>query len=195
MRNSFWIPKNTKLLVTSRIHFELDAASEVWHALRATGICPDADVYLIKRGREWIRGVIAFAFDNDPYEAIRAIRDYFEKKPWIMEFTERIFPVEYVSDDIDEIARYISGKVNKIFSNNTRWRIRIHKHNTVYKRSKILEKVANVVNIGKVDLEKPDITILINLIKNTITVSFTKPNQIIRKKDVKNKLNKKELTL
>ncbi len=195
MNNDFWIPKKTRLIVTSRIHFELDAASEVWHALRATGICPEADVYLVKRGRDWIRGVIAFAFDGDPYRAVEAIRAYFKEKPWIMEFTEKIFPVEFVSNNVDEIVKFVSEKIAEVIKESTKWRISIHKHNTVYKRNKILEKVASVINVGKVDLESPDRIILINLIKNTIAVALAKPNQIVRKKDIKEGLNKKELTL
>ncbi len=195
MSFSLWIPKETKLLVTSRIHYELDAASEVWHALKATGICDNAHVSLIKKGREWIRGLIAFSFNNDPYTAIRAVKGYFLKRPWIMEFTERIIPIEYVSNHLNNIINYVAEKVINKIRVEDRWKIEVFKHSTKYKKKKIIEKVAEEINIGKVDLEKPDWIILINAIKTTLTASIIQPDQIIRKKEIMEMTDKKELTI
>ncbi len=190
-----WIPRDTKLLVTSRLHYELDAASEVWHALRVTGICEDAGVYLVKKGKDWIRGLIAFVFEGNPFEAINKIREYFKLKPWIMEFTEKIYPIMLVTEDLDEAAEYVEKNANNMIKENETWRIWVHKHNTKLKRQKIIEKLAERVNVGKVRMENPDWYITIHLIKTTIGVAIMKREHLLQKKNIKVPRTWKDLTI
>ena len=189
-----WIPRNTKLLVTSRLHFELDAASEVWHALRVTGICEDAGVHLVKKGREWIRGLIAFYFDGDPIKAISAVREYFKLKPWIMEFTEKIYPIMFVTNDLDEAAEYVEKKAQQVIRPENTWRIKVFKHNAKLKRKKVIDALAQKVDIGKVKMEEPDWYITVHIIKTTLALAVIKKEQIVQKKDIKVPRTWKDLT-
>jgi len=181
--------------VTSRINFELDAASEVWHALRVLKICENADVFLIKRKREWIRGLIAIVFDYDSILASKMIYKYFLEKPWIMEFSEKIIPVEFVSNDINEVASWVLETAKKRISSESKWKVEIYKHSAMHKTLHVIEKVTKDINWGKVDLTNPDWIIHIDIIKRTLAASIIKPNTIIRKKIIKQKLMKKKLTL
>ncbi len=179
------LPKNVKFIVTSPRHYELDAASEIWHCLRATGICEDARIFFPKSKKEWIRGLILVDFDFDPIEAIEKIRKYLEEKPWIMEYMQRIIPVEFASEDINVIKEKVREIASKKIKQNDSWRITVSKHASKYGKFKIIEEIADVINWGKVNLENPDWIINIEVIKDTFYVAIIKKNHIIRKKEIK----------
>lgn len=184
LRVVYWIPKETKLLVTSRLHGEYDAASEVWHALRASGVCENAEVRLVKRGREWIRGLIAFVFEGDPLEAVLKIKSYFMANQWIMEFTERIYPIEFVTDSLSEASKYLTGVAEEKIG-DSRWKIHVFKHSAELKRLKVIESLAEAVKVGKVDLENPEWIITVHIIKNNLALAVVKPDHLVRKKDIR----------
>lgn len=179
------LPRNTKLLATSNIYHELDAASEVWHVLRATGICRDAQIIFIRRGKWWLRGLIGIAFDNDGLEAVEKMRSYLVKRPWIMEYTQRIIPVEVVTQDIDELIDFLATKsAQRILPEDT-WMIRVSRHDSKISRMPIIEKIASRINFGKVNLMNPDWIINVEIIKDTFAAAVIRPYHIIRKKELK----------
>ncbi|MHA1616471.1 MAG: THUMP domain-containing protein [Candidatus Njordarchaeales archaeon] len=181
------IPSNTKLLVTSNRYYELDAASEVWHILKATNIADDAEVTFIRKGKWWLRGVIAFSFELNGItilDAMERIRAYLLRRPWIMEFSQRIIPVELVSTDFSEIKSFVTSVANKRIRSNEKWAIKISKRDSKIKRQKIIEEIASQINVGKVDLENPDWIINIEVIRNTYAGSVIRSHHLIRKKEI-----------
>ncbi len=192
MRN--WLPRNTKLLVSSRLHREYDAASEVWHALRKTGICENAEVYLIRKGREWLRGLVAFVFDGDPLKAVLAIKDYFKRNQWIMEYTERIYPVEFVAYNLEEAKGFLEKKANERIG-DSKWKIHVFKHDAKFKRKKVIEKLAESINTGKVDLENPDWIITVHIVKDELGLAIVREEHLVRKKDIRDLSTWKEFKL
>jgi len=189
---TYWLPRYTKLLVSSRLHREYDAASEVWHALRRTGISDNPEVHLIRRGRDWIRGLIAFVFEGNPLEAVLAIREYFRRNQWIMEYTERIYPIEYVTNDINEAVNFLANTAEKRIGSE-KWKIHVFKHDAKLKRKKVIEKLAEVIDTGKVDLENPTWIITVHIIKDNIALAIVKEKHLIRKKDIKQPTTWKDL--
>jgi len=192
--NDTIIPRNVKLLASSNIYFELDAASEVWHILRATGICEDAEIVFIRKGKWWLRGLFGVIFRGDVIKSMPIIRAYIQKKPWILEYTHRIIPVELITNDINELKEFVIKKAEERISENSRWMIRVSKHDTKLKRRKVIEEVAKGINIGEVDLEKPDWVINIEIIRNTFAAAVIPPNFIIQRKEFKERLKKLSLS-
>jgi len=189
-----WLPKETKFLVSSRLHKEYDAASEVWHALRKTGICENAEVHLIRKKREWIRGLVAFVFDYDPLKAILMVKDYFKRNQWIMEYTERIYPIEFVAYDLEEAKEFLENTANKRIG-ESKWKIHVFKHDAKYKRKKVIEKLAESINTGSVDLENPDWLVTVHIVKDEIGLAIIKEEHLVRKKEIKAPSTWKEFKL
>jgi len=182
------IPVNTRLLVTANRYFELDAASEIWHILRNTNIAYDAEVVFIRRGKWWLRGLIAFVFETPLLSLIdimSRIRDYLLKKPWIMEFAQRIIPVEKVSTKFEEVKEFVWETANRRLGEEDKWAIRVSKHEANVKRRKIIEELAKGISKGKVDLENPDWIVNVEVIRNTYATAIVPTNCIIRKKEIK----------
>lgn len=186
--NAYLLPKDTRFLVSSIRFFELDSASEIWHALKATHVCDDAEIVFIRKGKWWLRGLFGVIFDFDPLLAAEKVREYLSQRPWIMEFTQKIIPIEIVSDSLAEIKEFVEKKAYDRLDRKSKWMIRVSKHESKISRTRIIEKIAASIDIGKVDLEKPDWIINIEIIKDLFCASVIKPTHIIRKKDIQ-KLN------
>jgi len=185
------IPKDTKLLVTSNRYFELDAASEIWHALRATGICDEAEIVFIRKGKWWLRGIIGVIFEGDAIFAIEKIRNYFVKRPWIMEYSQRVIPIEIVTTDINELKDFVKKRGQERISEKDRWMIKITKHDSKIKRRHLIDELASLIDKGKVDLSNPKWIINVEVIKNTFACAIIEKHHILRKKELKNMIGMK----
>ena len=185
------IPPRTKLIVTSRVYWELDAASEIWHCLKATGICDNAEIVFIRQKNRLIRGLFAVVFDGDSREAIRKIRSYLFKHPWIMRYSQRIIPVELVTTKFDEVLNFIRENSKRI--DEAKWMIRVSRHNADISKMQIIEKVAPLITKGRVDLKNPEWIINIECILRTFAVAIIRKEELIRRKELKELLKGKLL--
>lgn len=177
------VPLNTKFLVTCQQRYELDSASEVWHCLYVSGYKEDIEVHFIRKRDRAIAGLIAVVFDGDSIEAIRKIRDYLSKKPWILRYTNKIIPVELVTSSIDELLTFVYEKAKVRILENDRWRVSISKRASKTSSRKIIEQIAGVINWGKVSMEDPNWVVNIEVIKDVFLVSLVRPEWIIHKKN------------
>ena len=193
MGNILVVPEKTKFLVSSRIGFEIDAASEVWHCLHVTGICDDAEVYFIKTRDRSLRGLVSIVFDGDPIIAVRKIREYLTKKPWIMRYSHQIIPVEFVTGDVQKLKDYVARAASMRISSDDFWKINVSKHASGLSSRRIISEIAELINRGKVSLENPDWIINIEIIKKTFLAAIIGPQDIIRKKDIWEKVRKTKI--
>jgi|GEM_PF-2696936 len=177
------IPSNTKFLITCQQRYELDAASEVWHCLYAVGYGEDIEIYFIRKRDRTIAGLIAIVFNGDPIEAVQKIRNYLSKKPWILRYTHKIIPVELVTSSLETLLEFVSERARLRISDKDTWRITVSKHASKISSRKMIERIATIINRGKVSLEKPQWIINIEIIRNTFLVAVVKPEWIIRKKE------------
>ncbi len=182
------LPLDTKLLVTAITRFELDAASEIWHILRRTSICDNAEIIFIKKNKKLLKGIFGVAFQNDPILAVERMREYLSERPWIMRFSQRIVPIEFISSELEAVLNFIEKEGSSRISSNETWKIQINKHESKVNRAKLIEVIANRINLGKVNLSNPDWIINIEIVLDTYAVSIIHPKHIIRKKELKDKL-------
>jgi len=178
------IPPNTKLIVTSRVYWELDAASEIWHCLKTTGVCNNAEIVFVKQRNKLIRGLFAVVFDGDSREAVRRIRNYLLKHPWIMKYSQRIIPVELVTVNFDEVINFVKENSKRI-NEGARWMIRVSRHHADVSKTQIIEKLAPLITRGKVDLKNPEWIINVECILKTFAIAIVKKEELIRRKELK----------
>ena len=178
------VPIKTKLLVTTQPKFELDAASEIWHCLYKVGIPEDdIEVYFIRKRFKLVAGIIAISFNSDPLKIIPKIREYLKRHPWILRYTHRIVPVEYVTDNIDDMIFRVSKLANKRLSIDSKWRITINKRATKISSRTLIEKIANLIARGKVSLTNYEWIINIEIIGDTFLVAVIPRDFILLKKE------------
>lgn len=193
MKNSLAVPKQTKFLVSSRVGFEIDAASEVWHCLHVTGVADNIEVYFIKSRYRSLRGLIAIIFEGDPIMAIRKVREYLVQKPWIMRYSHRIIPVEIVTNSMEELKAYVANTISIRMSDEDSWKINVSKHSSKLSSRKIINNLAKGIEKGKVSLDNPDWIVNVEVIKKTFLAAVIKPQDIIRKKDIHEKMRKAKI--
>lgn len=178
------VPQNTKFLVTTQPKYELDSASEIWHCLYMTGHNETSiRVYFIKKRYRLVAGLIAIAFEGDPLRAVENIRLYLEKHPWILKYTNKVIPVEVVSDDINTFVENITKLANRRITNYETWRITVSKHASKIKTSKIIDAIASKIKVGRVSLKDFNWIINIDAIGENLLGSVIKPYHIISKKE------------
>lgn len=186
------VPLNIKFLVTTQPRYELDAASEVWHCLYANGYGEDIEVYFVRRKDRAIAGLIAIVFDGNPIEAIQKIRAYLLEKPWILRYTNKIIPVELATKSIDELLNFIAEKAKLRIGPNDTWKIQVSKRASKISSRRLIERVASVINVGKVSLEDPQWIVNIEVIRDVYLIALIRPEWIIRKKEIASVLQKKK---
>lgn len=189
------LPKDTKFLCTCQVYWELDAASEVWHCLRATGVCKSADIVFIRSGGRLYRGLFAVVFEGDAREAARRVREYLEKHPWILRYTSRIIPVEFVTGELSEVVEFVRKKTEERITDRDKWCVRVERHEMEISRDLLIEAIANVVKRGKVSLEEPDWIINVECVRQTFAVSVIRPHELIQRKELRKLLRGRLLSV
>jgi tRNA acetyltransferase TAN1 len=164
--------KDFNLLVTTARGNEEDAASEIWYLIGNIG---DTTVKVEKTG---ITGLIAAKTTLNPFETIRKLREILKEKPYEFRYTLRVIPIEkVVHTDINEIKQAVTELAPKITENET-FRITVEKRFTTTKTKDIIPAAATNIE-RRVDLNKPDKTILIEVVGGLTGISIVKPDEII----------------
>jgi len=187
------LPQDAKLLVSSLTRFELDAASEVWHALRITGVSDNAEIVFIKNSKKLLKGIFGVIFRNDAIAAIEKIRYYFNKRPWIMKFSQKIVPIEFVTNDLESLLNFVEIESCNKISNHDNWKVQVNKHGSKVSKIELINKVADRVKTGTVNLTTPNWIINIEVVLDTYAVSIIRPSHIIRKKELNDKAQYNEV--
>lgn len=181
------LPKHTRLLVSSLTRFELDAASEVWHALRVTGVCNNAEIIFIRDGKKLLRGLFGVTFRSDAITAIEKIKHYFSERPWIMKYSQKIVPIEFITTNLEELLNFIEITSYDRISNHDSWKVQVNKHGSKISKKELISKIAGRVKKGIVNLTKPKWIINVEIVLDTYAVSIIKQGHIIRKKELNDK--------
>ncbi len=177
------LPSNSKLLVTCLRNYEMDAASEIWHALRATGYEPDAEVHIIRHKIRELAGLVILCFKKNSRDAVRVIKQYFLKKPWIMKFAQKVVPLEFISQKIEEIEAFLEKNRNRIGKDDT-WKINVNKHLALDNRKYLIDKLAKKIWWGKVNLSNPIWIVNLEIITNNYAISIIKKDEILKRADI-----------
>jgi len=164
--------KDFNLLVTTARGNEEDACSEIWYLLGEIG---DSAVKVDKTG---ITGLVAAKTAFNPFEVIEKFRVILKERPYEFRYTLRVIPIEkMVRTDLGEIQRVATELSSKIRENET-FRVTVEKRFTTTSTNDIIAAAA--LNIERrVDLNRPDKIVLIEVVGGLTGVSVVKPEDIL----------------
>lgn len=164
--------RNFNLLITTARGNEEEASSEIWYLLGEIG---DTASKVDKTG---ISGVIAAKTAFDPLEVIDKLRGLLKERPYEFRYSFRIIPIEkVVRTDLGEIQKAVIELATKIKENET-FRITVEKRFTTTSTKDLIEAAATNIE-RKVDLNKPDKIILVEVVGGLSGVSVIKPTDIL----------------
>jgi len=166
------ILRDFNLLATTSRGNEGDACSELWYLLGQIGdSAPAVD-------RTGVAGLIAAKTAFDPFEVIEKLRQILRERPYEFRYTLRVIPVEkVVRTSLDEIQRIATELSSKMRESET-FRVTVEKRFTETPTKDIIEAAAANIE-RKVDLNRPDKILLIEVIGGLTGVSVIKPENIL----------------
>lgn len=164
--------RNFNLLATTSRGNEDDACSELWYLLGQIG---DSASTVDKTG---VTGLIVAKTAFNPFEVIEKFRKILHERPYEFRYTLRIIPIEkVVRTDLGEIQRAATELNSKIGENET-FRVTVEKRFTETPTRDLIEAAAANIE-RKVDLDKPDKILLIEVIGGLTGISVIKSDDIL----------------
>ncbi|MBC7129744.1 THUMP domain-containing protein [Candidatus Bathyarchaeota archaeon] len=125
-----------------------------------------------------VSGLIAAKTSLNPFEAIAGFRRILRERPYEFRYILRVIPIEkVVRTDLEEIKRVSAEMGNKIGENET-FRVTVEKRFTATSTRSIIEAAASSIR-RKVNLEKPDKILLIEVIAGVTGIALVKPDDIL----------------
>lgn len=159
-------------MVTTYRGNEEEACSELWYLLGQVG---DATP-IIERTN--VSGLIVAKTSLNPFEVIERFRKILQERPYEFRYLLRVIPIEkVVRTDIDEISRVAHEFETRIGENET-FRVTVEKRFTGTSTRSIIEAIASKIN-RKVNLEKPDKIVLVEVIGGLTGISLIKPEDVL----------------
>ncbi len=166
------VVKDFNLLATTSRGNEEDACSEIWYLIGEIG---DSAVKVDKTG---IPGLIAAKTAFNPFEVIEKFRGILRDRPYEFRYTLRVIPIEkVVRTNVGEIQRTVTELSSKIKESET-FRVTVEKRFTNTSTEDIIAAVATNLE-RRVDLNRPDRMVLIEVVGGLAGVSVIKPNDIL----------------
>lgn len=164
--------RDFNLLATTSRGNEGEACSEMWYLLGQIG---DSAPVVDKTG---VAGLIVAKTAFNPFEVIEKFRLILRERPYEFRYILRIIPIERViRTNLGEIQRVATELSLRIGKNET-FRITVEKRFTEISTRDIIEAAAANID-RKVDLNKPDKILLIEVIGGLTGVSIIKPHDIL----------------
>ncbi|MDI6905335.1 MAG: THUMP domain-containing protein [Candidatus Bathyarchaeia archaeon] len=164
--------RDFNLLATTSRGNEDDACSELWYLLGQIG---DSAATVDKTG---VTGLVVAKTAFNPFEVVEKFRKILHERPYEFRYTLRIIPIEkVVRTDLGEIQRVATELNSKIGENET-FRVTVEKRFTEIPTRDIIEVAAANIE-RKVDLNKPDKILLIEVIGGLTGISVIKPDDVL----------------
>jgi tRNA acetyltransferase TAN1 len=164
--------RDFNLLVTTSRGNEDEACSELWYLLGQIG---DSAPVIDKTG---VAGLVAAKTVFNPFEVVEKFRVILRERPYEFRYTLRVIPIErVVRTDLGEIQRAATELSVKIGRNET-FRVTVEKRFTETPTKDIIEAAASAIE-RKVDLNRPDKILLIEVVGGLTGISVVKPDDIL----------------
>lgn len=164
--------RDFNLLATTSRGNEDEACSELWYLLGQIG---DSAPAVDKTG---VAGLIAAKTVFNPFEVMEKFRLILRERPYEFRYMLRVIPIEkVVRTDLREIQRVTMELSSKIGKNET-FRITVEKRFTETSTKDIIEAAATNIE-RKVDLNKPDKILLVEVVGGLTGMSVVKPGDIL----------------
>ncbi|MHA2281060.1 MAG: THUMP domain-containing protein [Promethearchaeota archaeon] len=170
--------KNFNLLISTSRYNETNANSELWFTLLICG-----DTYPII-SRLPFPGLITALTEFDAKNVIQKIRKILQDNPHFFQFILKIIPIDFVCETNTKILTNLIQDHYKTYikkQDSFKIELKRRKHEKI-ERNTLIERIAAGIH-NKVDLEKPDKVIRIEILGNFSGISFLQKKDIIHKID------------
>jgi tRNA acetyltransferase TAN1 len=166
------MPRDFNILATTLRGLERSACFELKHLLEQIGD-PSAEV-----GKSGIRGLIVARTTLDEFQAVKSLREILFERPYEFRYILRIIPIQtIVTTDLKTIADKASELSSKI-TKKEMFRVTVEKRFTTLHTREIIEAVAANIK-RKVNLDRPDKILLVEVVGGATGISLIKPEDII----------------
>ncbi len=164
--------KEFNLLVTTTRGNEDNACSEIWYLLKEIG---DEKAEVDRTG---VSGLIAAKTSLNPFEVIAKFREILKERPYEFRYSLRIIPIEKVVKTRLEEIQKVSDELSQKIGENETFRVTVEKRFTEISTRDVIEAAASKIE-RKVNLEKPDKILLIEIVGGLTGISIIKPDDIL----------------
>jgi tRNA acetyltransferase TAN1 len=131
-----------------------------------------------------LSGLLTCKTNIDPLEVVQKIKKIVQDDPWKIRYVLRLIPIDIVvNTDLVDIKNAAKDLATKISENET-FRVTVEKRRSDIHSNEIIEAIATVVD-RKVNLEKHDWIVLVEVIDKETGVSLLKPEDIFSAVKVK----------
>lgn len=131
-----------------------------------------------KVAKTGIRGLVVAKTALDPVEAVQKFRSILAEKPFEFRYSLRIIPVQkVVNTTLEEIKSAASELTSKMTQTET-FRVTIEKRFTSIHSRDLIEAVATDVP-NKVDLIRPDLVLLVEVLGAYTGIALIKPTDVV----------------
>jgi len=164
--------KDFNLLVTTWRGNENNTRSEIRRLLEAIGeSSPSVE-------KTSVSGLIVAKTNSDPFEVINRLRSILRERPYEFRHALRLIPIErVVHTDLDQVKEAAAHLGSRIGENET-FRVTVEKRFTVIHTRDIIQAAATSVK-RRVNLQKPDRIMLIEIVGGFTGISLIKPTDAI----------------
>ena len=160
------------LLATAEQLYMSKACSGLWMNLRAVG---DAEPRV---DRSRIKGLILARTTLDPIEAIHRLREHMKHEPSRYELLYRVLPIQaWAESSPENIVNALTPMRGRIGPGES-FRVTLEKRRTQLSSLDFIEPVAELFD-RRVDLEKPDWVVLVEILGQDAGVSIIKPGDVL----------------
>ncbi|NHJ05469.1 MAG: hypothetical protein EAX90_11640 [Candidatus Heimdallarchaeota archaeon] len=172
-------------VITQNYHFilvscdspkEREGMSELWHVLIEYCHIQPVEVFDLA-----IRGLFLIAINESSGEIVLKLKEIKEKEIFEFIICKKFTPLErIIESSLDLLVEIIPEYLNKI-PEKASWRITLNRRHSKLSRTKIIETIVNLPNApkGKVDLEKPEWEVIVELFGKWIGVAVYPEKSII----------------
>lgn len=164
--------RDFNLLATTSRGNERDACDELRFLLGEIG---DSKPEVERTG---VSGLISVKTMLNPFEVIERFRSILVAHPYEFRYTYRVIPIEkVVPTDLVEIE-LVAAEFGSRMAKSETFRITVEKRFSTTPAQSIIEAAASNIE-QKVNLEKPDKILLIEVVGKLTGISLIKPNDVL----------------
>lgn len=159
------------LIITCARNLESETKNEIKKILDELG---DQEPEILNVG---MRGILMVDTTIEPSKIIDWIRNKVVEEPWLIRYCLRIIPIQSITEtNIDKIKQNVI-KLKDSIQKNDSYRITVEKRNTSVSTNEIITEVAKIFP-NKVSLNKPDFTVLIEILGDKTGISILKDSEL-----------------
>ena len=152
---------------------ENELLSELWYFLRELG---DPNASASTTG---LPGLVVLHTRLDPFKVVEEVEERVRQEPWYFRYLLKLVPVEVcVPADIESIREVAVKLARQRIGESETYKIEVRKRLTDLRRRDIIEAIASDLS-NKVNLEKPDKIVLVEVIGQVAGVAVIEPRHVV----------------